>query len=142
MERESERNSGQWTEARYRAFIISALRKATSRWGPKTLAKRNAKVSYGIYRCALCGTEGSPTAWRTYKSGKKKGQPKKVNNAVVDHIEPVVDPAVGFVSWDEYIDRMFCEADNFHVLCHNCHEVKCAEERAIRTKRERRDKLK
>jgi hypothetical protein len=97
-------------------------------------------VAYGVYRCALCGAEGSPSAWREYKSGKKKGQPKKVNNAVVDHIIPVVDPHVGFVDWNEYIERMFCEADNFQVICHDCHEKKCAEEKAISTERKRREK--
>jgi len=80
------------------------------------------------------------TTWRTYKTGKKKGQHKKVKDAVVDHINPVVDPHIGFTTWDEYIARMFCEVDGFQVICHDCHEVKCAEEKAISTKRKRNEK--
>lgn len=137
---EKERNGGKWTEARWRAFVISALRSATNKWNPKTQALRHARLSRGVYVCAACNKQMGATTWRTYKSGKKKGHPKKVKDAVVDHIIPVVDPAVGFVSWDEYIERMFCEVDNFQVICHDCHEVKCAEERSIRTARERKEK--
>lgn len=42
----------------------------------------------------------------------------------VDHIEPVVDPKVGFISWDEYIKRLFCDATNLQVLCKGCHKKK------------------
>ena len=134
------RNGGQWTESRYRSFIISALRKATSRWGPKCEALRKARIERGVYVCASCGNRMGATTWTKYKSGAKKGQPKKVKDAIVDHITPVVDPHVGFTTWDEYIERMFCEIDNFQVICHACHEEKCAEERRIRTERERKEK--
>lgn len=129
------RCNGQWTEARHRSFIISALRGATNRWGPKSEALRRARISRGVYTCDLCKKQMGATAWRVYKSGKKKGQPKKVKDAVVDHIEPVVEPSVGFTTWDEYIERMFCEADGYQVICHDCHEIKTAEERAVRTAR-------
>lgn len=125
-------NNGQWTAARFRSFIISALRSATNRWGPKQEALRRARISRGLYQCAMCGNQMGATAWRVYKSGAKAGKPKKVKDAVVDHINPVVDPDVGFVSWDTYIERMFCEIDGFQVICHDCHEQKCNEEREQR----------
>ena len=129
---EKTRCGGLWTEARWRSFIISTLRQATKRWGPKGQALKNARVKRGEYTCAACSKSMGATTWREYKSGKQKGKPKKVNDAVVDHIEPVVDPHVGFTTWDDYIERMFCEVDNLQVICHDCHEVKCAEEREIR----------
>ena len=135
-------NGGQWTEARKRSFIISALRSATSRWGPKQEALKRARVIRGIYLCALCKKEGPATTWRTYKSGVNKGSPKKVKNTVVDHIVPVVDPLTGFVGWDTYIERMFCEADGLQVICHDCHEKVTAEERAIATERKRKENIK
>ena len=52
----------------------------------------------------------------------------------VDHIEPVVDPKEGFVGWEVYFDRLFCEAENLQVLCTPCHKVKTAEERKARKK--------
>ena len=132
---EKTRCSGQWTEARYRSFIISALRSATCRWGPKAEALRNARVKRGEYVCNLCNKHMGATAWRVYKSGKKKGKPKKVKDAIVDHIVPVVDPVVGFTTWDDYIERMFCEVDNFQVICHDCHEAKCSEELNVKKAR-------
>lgn len=129
------RCGGKWTEARFRSFIISALRSATKRWGPKGQARKNARTSRGVYVCACCGKQMGATAWREYKSGEKKGKPKKVNDAIVDHIVPVIDPLVGFTTWDEYIERMFCEVDNLQVICHDCHEIKCNEERELKKQR-------
>jgi 5-methylcytosine-specific restriction endonuclease McrA len=51
----------------------------------------------------------------------------------VDHIIPVVGKE-GFVSWDEYVERMFCEADNFQILCKPCHKLKTDTEKLRRKK--------
>lgn len=128
------RNGGQWTEARFRSFIKSTLRSATSKWGPNTKCKQLSKVCRGKYKCAECGKIGPPTL--PIPAGKKR----RINNAVVDHIDPIIDPHVGFRTWDEVIERMFCELDNLQVLCHPCHTVKTAEERAIATARRRSEK--
>lgn len=62
----------------------------------------------------------------------KPGNKRRINNAVVDHIVPVISPATGFRSWDIVIERMFCELDGFQVLCHECHKKKTADEREIK----------
>lgn len=49
----------------------------------------------------------------------------------VDHINPVVDPEQGFVSWDDVINRMFCEKDNLQILCLECHKAKTQREKEI-----------
>ena len=49
----------------------------------------------------------------------------------VDHKSPVIDPEVGFISWDVYIDRMFCEKDNLQILCVDCHKEKTAQEKQV-----------
>lgn len=54
-----------------------------------------------------------------------------MQNIFVDHIKPIIDPVVGFTTWDECIERMFCEADNLQVLCKTCHDEKSNEERAL-----------
>jgi hypothetical protein len=59
---------------------------------------------------------------------------KKLTNIFVDHINPIVDPIEGFITWDEYIDRMFCEKDNLQLLCGECHDKKTLAERELRTK--------
>ena len=127
------RNSGQWTEARYRSFIVSTLRKSSSRWGPRNECKKAARHFEKIEnpatgrlvfhsKCACCCDLVPETT------------------ASVDHIHPVVDPAVGFVNFDVYIERMYCEADGFQVLCKPCHDEKTAGEREIATDRKRRER--
>jgi len=115
-------NNGQWTEARYRAFVFSALRQASMRWPVKNQVKKAAWIRRGWYLCAGCGEE-VPASIKV--DGKRK------DNAVVDHINTVV-PLTGFDSWGECIARLYCEADNLQVLCRSCHDAKSANERKIR----------
>jgi 5-methylcytosine-specific restriction endonuclease McrA len=53
----------------------------------------------------------------------------------VDHVQPVVDPKKGFVGWDVYIDRMFCEIENLQVLCEADHKIKTDQEKLERKKK-------
>jgi len=69
------------------------------------------------YKCAMCSEE------------------YVVADVQVDHINPVVDPAKGFINWDIYIDRIFCEVDKLQVLCRSCHKEKTAEEKLLRKKK-------
>lgn len=73
-------------------------------------------MSRGKYLCAICGNIVSPTV-----NGKK--------NVAVDHIVPVVDVEEGFTTWDNYIERMFCEEDNLQLICSICHDKKTKAER-------------
>jgi len=109
-------NNGQWTQSRFNSFIKSALRSASGRWPPKykaiqeafTESKTNAKTGRTAkhYRCNVCRND------------------YPVKDIQVDHLEPVIDPAKGFTSWDEVIRRMFCESDGFQILCKPCHTIK------------------
>jgi len=56
-------------------------------------------------------------------------------NIQVDHIEPVVDPNMGFKDWNTFIDRLFCDVANLAVLCKSCHEKKTNEEKRIAKER-------
>jgi len=56
--------------------------------------------------------------------------PKEVQ---IDHINPTVDPKIGFVDWNTYIERMFPEnANEFQTLCKTCHASKSSVENNIR----------
>lgn len=125
------RCSGKWTEARFHSFIKSLLRQGTRRWAPIQEVKKEARTKRGFYRCAGCGEEVPATI---IIDGKR------VNNAVVDHRDPIISPEEGFVSWDETIERMFCEKDNLDLLCHACHTEKSLGERARAKERRQKEK--
>lgn len=120
------RNSNLWTEAKFKSFIRSQLRAASMRWGPIYRVLAQAKVARGFYHCASCN-EDVPLTTRI--------DGKRVKNVHVDHINPIVDPAVGFVDWNTLIERMFVEDDELQVLCNDCHTKKTNEEKAIAKRR-------
>ena len=125
------RCNGQWTEAKFNSFIRNQLRGATRKWAPIQEVKKAARVERGKYKCAGCGQVVPPTI----KNGRKR-----VQNVFVDHINPIVDPEVGFEGFDVFIDRMFCEMDNLQLLCGECHDVKSMKEREIAAETRRNKK--
>lgn len=121
------------TEAEYRNFIKNQLRGSTRKWAPISECKKKARVGFGEYLCASCGQVVPPTIF-----DEDKG--KRVTNIFVDHIDPIIDPAVGWVSWDSTVERMFCEADNLQCLCGACHKEKSLEEIGIAKARRAKEK--
>tara|TARA_Y100000310_G_scaffold345202_1_gene462631 strand:- start:2034 stop:2393 length:360 start_codon:yes stop_codon:yes gene_type:complete len=113
-------NGGEWTKARWKGFIMSALRKAWLRWPPRNRVKKAAWVRRGVYKCNGCKKNVRLTK---IIDGKRK------NNISIDHIKPVI-PAKGFSTWDSVISRMFCEENNLQLLCKDCHDSKTKEERS------------
>ena len=118
------RCGGRWTEAKYVAFVKNLLRRGTTKWGPMHDCLNRARVARGLYKCEGCGEEVPATI-------VPEGSRKRVKNIVVDHVKPVVDPSVGFTTWDSFIEGLFCEADNLQALCLGCHTIKTNEERTI-----------
>ena len=120
-------NDGEWTEARFRAFVISALRAHMKRFPPKWKALKAAMVGKKVnkrsgrlaehYLCASCG--GFFVA----------------RDVQVDHIDPVVSPEEGFQDWWTYMNRLYCEAENLQVLCKPCHKDKTNARRKQRMKK-------
>ncbi len=120
----SKRNGGKWTEGRYNSFVTSALRGAFRRWPPKFAVLKNASVGRRTnsgtgkmamhYRCALCLGDYPMTG------------------VEVDHTNPVVELSRGFVNWDTFINRLYCEEPYLQVLCKPCHKSKSAKERLLR----------
>ena len=104
---------GTWTASQYRSFIKSGLRRMSFRWRPKTNCKKAARLPQKqmgkngrlvfFSKCELCKEEMPETM------------------VEVDHKEPVV-PIEGFSTWDEVIDRLFCDSDGLRVLCKPCHK--------------------
>lgn len=117
----------QWTEARHKAFIISGLRAASRRYPPKFETLNEAKTSKKI-------NEKTGRIAQHYQCKKCK-QDFPAKDVQVDHKKPVVDPKTGFVDWNTYVERMFCEKKNFQVLCKECHLIKSKKERYDSTRK-------
>lgn len=95
--------------------------KRAARTGNKVVNPETGRLCIAS-RCAICEQE----------------VPEK--DIHMDHDPPVVDPAVGFVDWNTYIHRMFPEKIGYQAICKPCHKQKTADERKIRTERQRREK--
>lgn len=50
----------------------------------------------------------------------------------MDHIKPVVDPKKGFTTWDDFINRLYCEESNLQAICKGCHSAKTRQEKECR----------
>jgi hypothetical protein len=113
-----------WTDGRFRAFITSTLRGGFRKYPPK----------YTVLKAAFSGKKLNRATKRQcmhYTCNMCNGDfPSKDVN--VDHIDPVVDPATGFVDWNTFIERLFCSEDNLQVLCSKCHTEKTKQEREVR----------
>jgi hypothetical protein len=95
-------------------FVRGLLRRGSFHWKARQEALVNARVERGRYKCASC---------------EDLFGPKEVD---LDHRYPVIDPKVGFTTWDDYINRLFCGAEDFDVLCKACHEAKTKMEDIMR----------
>lgn len=108
-----------------------------------------AKKDSIFYKCESClrlakGALSKPhkaakTAW-TKAKGKafKAGDPLPARPedlpllAVVDHKEALVPVDGRELSWDEYLNRLFCIPEDLQVLCDECHSAKSKEENSER----------
>lgn len=97
-----------------KTFAINILRRGMYRWYHKWTAEKRTHIGRNEYYCEECGMIG----------------PKK--STQIDHRIPVVDPQKGFTSFDDYVDRLYCEANNLQRLCIPCHKEKSANEVSIR----------
>jgi 5-methylcytosine-specific restriction endonuclease McrA len=96
-------------DKRFKSTLIAWLRRFSKFWYPKDSVLKKARIGRGIYKCTLCSTMVSS---------------KEIK---VDHIEPVV-PLDGFISWDNLIERLFCEESGLQAICKTCHDKKTKEE--------------
>jgi 5-methylcytosine-specific restriction endonuclease McrA len=122
------RCDGKWTEAQFHSFVKNNLRSASRKWAPIQACKKKAHKGRGEYECAECLEIVPPT----YYDEEKR---KRMRNIFIDHRVPIIDPATGFTTWDECINRMYCDSENLQLLCKSCHKVKSLEEIEIAKKR-------
>lgn len=96
------------------AFIKNLLRRGSIRWQERNTALSAARIERGLYKCAMCQNAF------------------KRQEVQLDHKVEVISVETGFTTWDSYIERLFCKADGFQVLCVNCHQTKTYAEEELR----------
>lgn len=101
-------------EFNFKLWMVWQLRRASYRWPGRSKGFAQYRVERGVYKCNSCKDH----------FGSKEVQ--------LDHITPIVDPSVGFTTWDEYISRMFCGPEGLQVLCKPCHKIKTKGENNVR----------
>ena len=119
------------TEAQFQTFVKNQLRGASWKWAPISEVMKDARVTKGVYLCAACNCNVPTT---------EKVNGKRIKNVFVDHILPIIDPETGFTTWDDFINKLYCEKENLQVLCGECHDRKTAEERTAAVERRKREK--
>lgn len=124
-------NGGQWTEARMRAFAMSALRRA--QWPAKYQSIAQAYIGDGINPKTgkPCKLHKCPTCEKVHPKGEM----------AADHIEPVIPLTrnwnnlhgsfLGY-DWNEVMRRLWVEQSGYQVLCRSCHAKKTKEENMVR----------
>lgn len=97
------------------AYITKALRRVWG-WSPeKRAARERANVGKDMYVCAGCALVFTR------------------KETAVDHVEPVIAPELGFVDWNTFIERLFCQETGLQILCKaTCHKKKTLVENGIR----------
>lgn len=96
-----------------KSYCVSTLRRAWLRSPERGDALRAARVERGLYHCAICGD----------------GILHRAKDVQVDHIEPAVDPTVGWIGFDMFILRLFCCVKGLQVICKTHHDIKTQAER-------------
>lgn len=123
-----------WSDGRVKSFITSVLRGGYRRWPPKYECLNEAFVEKKV-------NEKTKRLSKHYKCNKCKND-FPTSEVQVDHIKPIVDPEIGFLSWDLFINNLFCFKDNLQVLCLECHKSKSLKENNKRNKNASNKKIK
>lgn len=120
------RAGGQWTEAKYRTFIVNILRSGSQKWPPKWQVKndgREQRINPKTGKMKFGNTCQECNEWFF------------MDDLEIDHIDnckrdlDISDTDSFFNTIGNMIKAMFCEADNLRRLCKKCHLSKTATER-------------
>jgi len=123
----------------FRSWMIGQLRRISHRYPPHYQVENAAKEVY--YIPSKTGKPMKRVNITCAKCGNKF--PRK--QVVRDHIDPVIDPKVGFPvlpngedDWNSYLKRMF--TPGIQMLCKECHAIKTGKENKVRRKNYKKNK--
>lgn len=117
-----------WVE---RAAVISALRRVFRRYPGFKLTRDRCKVEW--YKECKNGNKARRVSYKCETCSI--AVPSK--DFAVDHILPVIDVNIGFIDYNTFTSRLFCDSVNLQGLCKPCHKLKCKQEAVERAKTRR-----
>lgn len=120
--------------------IKNALRRIHLHDKQREKAKARAKIDAALFKCEskdckIALYEGSSV--KNYlKMCDKYKDIYEVHRAKIeaDHEVEVIDVKKGFCDWNTYIERLYCSAEGYNMLCRECHEKRTKEQLEQRTK--------
>ncbi len=118
-------------------FALSSLRRASLRWRPRNLAKNKGRKQFEVTTTTKKGQVSNRMIWfyQCVKCPSDKWYRDK--DIELDHIIPCVSDSEGWISFDIFIDRLYCEESGFQLLCKPHHLEKSLAEGQVRTKSRR-----
>ena len=120
-------------DSKKKSFAIATLRRGSLRWRPRNEAKTKARTERKINestgrlswhsKCNICGVE------------------KADGIMELDHIIPCVS-SKGWTNFNDFIEILYSDIDNFQVICDQCHYIKSLAEGQVRKKKRKKSKKK
>lgn len=115
------------------AKIKKHLRRLSYQRKEYSQAKNRAKVDKAVFKCERCEVLMYDGKSEKSMERLKQEYPKIIwETPELNHLNPVIEPKKGFVTWDDYLDRLFCGPDDLEVLCKSCHLDESRSEMEIR----------
>lgn len=126
---------------KFKAKIKAAINKLRRQWPPIIAVKKAARVGPELFRCSGCNM--LIYAGARDISYIQIHHPEAVEGKVdVDHSDPVQPVDGRELTFDEYIDRVFCGESNLKLLCKVCHISKTSAEAGERAEFRKNKKAK
>jgi 5-methylcytosine-specific restriction endonuclease McrA len=112
-------------DAKTKNWIIKILSDMSYKRPEYAAAKNRAKIGTALFRCELCSVEMyEGTSQKRYLEYLEKYPNVRKEKPELDHINPRIDPDIGWQGFDVYIERSWCSAEGLQVLCKACHQSK------------------
>lgn len=119
-----------------RSFVIGKLRNSFKKTPMFSEVRNAAKEEYYVE------SKHGKQMRRVHFKCNSCGEFFKDKEIDVDHMDPVVNPDTGWIDYNDFIERLFCQADRLQVLCKPCHKAKTSKDikTLAKTRRERKAK--
>lgn len=120
--------------------VKNALRRIHMHDKQRDKAKKRCKIDAALYKCEaesckIALYEGQSEKNYLALCEKYEGEYEVIRGKIeADHVIEVIDVKKGFCDWNTYIERLWCSAEGYNMLCRECHEKKTKEGTESRVK--------